>query len=152
MLSPGRALREDVREANVVLAERAALRDKLAGMRKATYHLLIVILWSSSLLAAEPRKMFLVEKTYAQATASGYGNNASAQAVEISFTPKIMTEFEKKCPTVSFTTDKSTAEFVLNPQVGGSMLMNKKGDVVYISPAKTLHNMVKDVCLYLEKH
>jgi hypothetical protein len=113
-----------------------------------------------SLLVSMPgmaaKKVFLVDKTYQAGSATTYNatqynsvTNGSAQ--EMSYTPKIMHAFEK-CPEVTFTTEKSNADFVLNPQPKGSILSLGSGDVVYISPAVALHNMVKDVCGYIKSH
>jgi len=62
-----------------------------------------------------------------------------------------MAEFEKKCPAVSFTQDQSAADFVLQTQPGGTTLADLKGNVLYVSPAKNLGNMVKDVCGYIQR-
>ena len=62
-----------------------------------------------------------------------------------------MAEFSKRCPSVAFTTDRAKADYVLQTQPGGSILTTPNDDVLYISPAKTLGNMVKDVCAYIAR-
>jgi hypothetical protein len=122
-------------------------------MKTANYCTLILLAFLALVADAQgTRKVFLVEKTYQQGTARAYGNTASGESVDISFSPKIMKAFGEKCQAVTFTQNKDAAEFVLNPQPGGSILSSAKGDVLYISPAKTLHNMVKDVCGYVTAH
>ena len=113
---------------------------------------LMVLLSTSMVVATGQHKTFLIDKTYEEASGNTYGNHSNANAVQQSFSPRIMTAFSKKCPEILFTTDRSGAEFVLNPQVGGSVLTSKAGDVLYISPARTLGNMVKDICAYVSKH
>lgn len=110
---------------------------------------------TSALPVFAAKKIFVVDKTYQAGTVTTYNTQTSAVAngseQEMSFTPKIMRAFEK-CREVTFTTDKSNADYVLNPQPKGSILSLGSGDVVYISPAMTLHNMVKDVCGYIKNH
>ncbi len=63
-----------------------------------------------------------------------------------------MGEFSKRCPTVSFTESQPAAEYILRTQSGATTLTDLKGNIVYVSPAKTLKNMVKDVCVYISSH
>jgi hypothetical protein len=122
----------------------------LAPMKTET--IVVLLSLSAALSAQAPRKVFLVDKTYTTGSATRVGSSASGSATELSFSPKIMLAFQKSCPVVGFTQDKASAEFVLDPQVGGSILRNAKGDVLYISPARTLGNMVKDVCRFVAIH
>jgi hypothetical protein len=84
--------------------------------------------------------------------AAAAGNAASTSEYEHHDAPVVMAEFSKRCPSVSFTQDRTVAEFVLEPQQGATSLINPKGDVLYVSPAKSMGNMVKDVCKYISSH
>jgi hypothetical protein len=77
---------------------------------------------------------------------------SARQEAEHHSAPVVMSEFMKNCPNLSFTENQEDAEFVLKTQPGSSTLSNVKGDILYISPAKTLGNMVKDVCRFIAGH
>ena len=102
--------------------------------------------------APAPRVVFVVDKVLEVGQATIYGNTATAQDGEHHTAPVVMGEFARKCPGVAFTKNKDAAEFVLETQPGGSSLSNQKGDILYVSPAKTLKNMAKDVCGYIASH
>ena len=74
------------------------------------------------------------------------------QEAEHHSAPVVMSEFMENCPNLSFTENQEDAEFVLKTQPGSSTLSNVKGDILYISPAKTLANMVKNVCTFIAAH
>lgn len=119
-----------------------------------TYSVLLVGL-CGLLFAQEkptPKKVFVVDKVTQTASVQGYGSVAKSQEGEHHTAPVVMAEFMKHCPNVSFTENREDAEFVLKTQPGGSTLSNPKGEILYISPAKTLGNMVKDVCAYIAAH
>jgi len=99
-----------------------------------------------------PRIVFVVDKVSQVGSARVYGNSANTQEGEHHSAPVVMSEFSKRCPIVAFTKNKEAAEFILETQPGGSSLSNQKGDVLYVSPAKTLKNMTKDVCGYIAAH
>src|SRR6516165_522577 len=91
------------------------------------------------------RKVFVVDKvTYTHVSAGQEAEHHSA--------PVVMSEFMKDCPNLSFTENEWDSEFVLKTQPGSSTLSNPKGDILYISPAKTLGNMIEDVCTYIAAH
>ncbi len=115
---------------------------------------LAAFLISTSLfsLAQPTRKVFVVDKVSQTVTTHDYGTSGKAQEGEHHSAPVVMAEFGKKCPNISFTQNRESAEFILQTQTGGSTLSNPKGDVLYVSPAKTLGNMVKDVCAYIARH
>ncbi|WP_148210080.1 hypothetical protein [Candidatus Korobacter versatilis] len=84
-----------------------------------------------------------------EAKATNNGNRSSETSSEHHTAPVVMTAFSHDCPSVTFTTEKEAADYILQTQVGGYVLASPKGDVLYISPAKTLKNMVKDMCKYI---
>lgn len=98
---------------------------------------------------AKPHIIFVVDKVVTTAEAHNKLGGVSASAGEHHTAPLIMAEFARKCPAVTFTQDRSAAEFVLEGQPNGSLLMDSKGTVLYVSPALYLHNMVKDVCKFV---
>ncbi len=102
--------------------------------------------------APAPRMVFVVDKVSQVGSARVSGDTAHAQEGEHHSAPVVMGEFSKKCPVVAFTKNKEAAEFILETQSGGSSLSNQNGDVLYVSPAKTLKNMTKDVCGYIAAH
>ena len=90
------------------------------------------------------RKVFVVDKvTYTLVSARQEAEHHSA--------PVVMSEFMKNCPNLSFTENQENAA-VLKSQPGSLTLSNVKGDILYISPAKTLANMVKNVCTFIAAH
>ena len=117
-------------------------------------YLLIALLIGTSLSghAQSIRIVFVVDKVSQTVTTHDYGSAGKAQEGEHHSAPVVMAEFGKRCPIVSFTQNRDSAEFILQTQSGGSTLSNAKGDVLYVSPAKTLGNMVKDVCTYVTQH
>jgi hypothetical protein len=112
--------------------------------------LIVVLAFVGSLLAADtPKgKVFVVDKVSQQAQAANYGNKTTSAEVEHHSAPIVMAAFQS-CTAVTFTTDRAAADYMLQTQPGGSVLSNPKGDVLYISPARTLKNMVKDMCKYI---
>lgn len=105
---------------------------------------------SPILNAQANRKVFVVDKVTHTARIQDYGSVSKSQEGEHHSAPVVMAEFMKRCPGVSFFTEnREDAEFVLKTQQGGSTLSNPQGDILYVSPAKTLSNMVKDVCGYI---
>ena len=95
--------------------------------------------------------IFVVDKVTQVATASNKALGTQAQLIQQDHhsAPVVMAEFSKKCPAVSFTQDQSVADFILQTQPGGSTLVDQKGTVLYVSPAKNLGSMVKDVCKFV---
>jgi hypothetical protein len=95
--------------------------------------------------------IFVVDKVTQVSTASNQALGTQTQVMQQDHhsAPVVMAEFFKKCPAVSFTQDQSAADFVLQTQPGGSTLTDPKGSVLYVSPAKNLRNMVKDVCKFI---
>jgi hypothetical protein len=94
--------------------------------------------------------VFVVDKITqtAEAHNAPFGG-AVASSGEHHSAPIVMAEFSKKCPVVSFTQDQTAADFILQTQSGGTTLADPKGNVLYVSPAKNLGNMVKDVCKFI---
>jgi hypothetical protein len=113
--------------------------------------MLLVLLCTASCLA-ENHKVFVVDKVRQVGSAQGYGNQVNAQTGEYHTALVVMSEFGKRCHTVSFTKDAAAADFILETQSGGSSLSDPKGNVLYVSPAKQLHNMEKDMCAYISAH
>ncbi len=121
-------------------------------MKTAFALILLAALQASAVAPQTQRRVFVVDKVTQTGNAQVYGNTAQAQEGEHHSAPVVMGEFAKRCPTVTFTKDRETAEFILETQPGGSSLSNLKGDVLYLSPAKTLKNMAKNVCSYISAH
>jgi hypothetical protein len=119
-----------------------------------TYSVLLVSLCGLLFAQEKPtaRKVLVVDKVTQTARVQEYGTVSKGQEAEHHSAPVVMAEFMKRCPGVSFTENREDAEFVLKTQPGGSTLSNPKGEILYISPAKTLGNMVKDVCTYIAAH
>jgi hypothetical protein len=92
--------------------------------------------------------VFVVDKVQEVSKPDGSGVVAS----EHHTAPVVMAEFAKRCPEVSFTKVRENADLTLETQSGASILSDAKGNVVYTSPAKSLSNMVKDVCRYIGTH
>ena len=101
---------------------------------------------------ATPKKLFVVDKISQVGNASVVGNSTREQQGEHHSAPVVIGSFAKECQSVSFTKVRDDADYILETQSGGSTLSNQKGDVVYISPAKTLKNMTKDVCRFIVAH
>ena len=114
--------------------------------------LLLLLLQTASVAPATQRRVFVIDKVSQVGTAQSYGGVTKAQEGEHHSAPVVMAEFSKKCPTVVFTTDRETADLVLATQPGATSLADRKGDVLYVSPAKTLKNMTKDICGYISAH
>ena len=81
-----------------------------------------------------------------------FGTVVKSSNTSVNYANAIMGEFGKSCSDILLTTDPATATLALSSQTGASTLTSKSGDVLYVSPAKTLKNMVKDVCAYLHSH
>jgi hypothetical protein len=96
--------------------------------------------------------IFVVDKVIQTAEAHNKFGGVGASSGEHHTAPVVMAEFSKRCPAVSFTQNRATAEFVLETQPGSTTLTDAKGNVLYVSPAKRLKNMVKDVCGYVSGH
>lgn len=128
---------------------------KLMRMRKTV---LLLLSLCTPCLAAGTHVIFIVDKVqtvgHANASNNGiFGMSATSTSAEVHTAPGITAEFLKRCPSnITLTQDQSVAEWSLQTQQGGSMLVDKAGTVLYLSPAKTLKNMVKDVCGYLSSH
>ncbi|WP_158909688.1 hypothetical protein [Granulicella sp. L56] len=101
--------------------------------------------------APSHHKVFVIDKVTQVSTASNKALGTQGQLVqqEHHSAPVVMAEFAKKCPAISFTEDQSGADFILQTQPGGSTLADPKGNILYVSPAKNLGNMVKDVCKFV---
>jgi hypothetical protein len=99
--------------------------------------------------APPPHIVFVVDKITQTVEAHNVPFGSAASAGEHHSAPVVMAEFSKKCPAVSFTQDRSMADFVLQTQPGGTILSDPKGNVLYVSPAKNLGSMVKDVCKFV---
>ena len=112
-------------------------------------YFLLAALWQ----APSHHKVFVVDKVTQVSTASNKALGTQGQLIqqEHHSAPVVMAEFAKKCPAVSFTQDQSVADFVLQTQSGATTLADPKGNVLYVSPAKNLGNMVKDVCGYIQR-
>jgi hypothetical protein len=110
-------------------------------------YFLLAALWQ----APPHHTIFVVDKVTQVSTASNKALGTQAQLIQQDHhsAPVVMAEFSKKCPAVSFTQDQSAADFILQTQPGGSTLTDPKGNVLYVSPAKNLGNMVKDVCKFI---
>ena len=121
-------------------------------MISAMLHAALLGLQTASAANTVQRRVFVVDKVSQVGTAQAYGNTAKAQEGEHHSAPVVMSELSKKCPIVLFTTNRESAEFILDAQQGASSLVNQKGDVLYISPANTMRNMAKDVCRYISAH
>lgn len=121
-------------------------------MNAAVALVFLAALQGSSVTPQTQRKVFVVDKVTQAGNAQVYGNTAHSQESEHHSAPVVMGEFSKRCPAVMFTKERENAEFILETQPGGSSLSNQKGDVLYLSPAKTLKNMAKDVCGYISAH
>ena len=98
------------------------------------------------------KKLYVVDKVTQVGSASVVGSSAREQQGEHHSAPVVMASFAKDCQSVSFTKAREDAEYVLETQPGGSTLSDQKGNVVYISPAKTLKNMTKDMCRFIAAH
>ncbi len=98
--------------------------------------------------------VFVVDKVTqtTEAHNAPFGGSVAASSGEHHSAPVVMAEFSKKCPAVSFTQDQASAEFILQTQSGSTILSDPKGAVLYVSPAKNLGNMVKDVCKFVSSH
>jgi len=109
-------------------------------------YLLLAAFWQNP----HPHVVFVVDKvtqtSESHATLGGPVNTVG----EHHSAPVVIAEFSKRCPVVSFTQDQSAADFVLQTQSGATTLADPKGNVLYVSPAKNLGNMVKDVCGYIQ--
>jgi hypothetical protein len=114
----------------------------------------LAILTLALMQSATPHHtIFVVDKVLTKdeaRTNSGGGVTASTQVHHTG--PVVMAEFMKKCPSVSFTQDQAAADLILQTQSGATILSDSKGSVLYVSPAKTLKNMVKDVCGFVASH
>ncbi len=104
---------------------------------------LAVFLWQA---APTHHTIFVVDKVTERAEAHNTLGGVGASSGEHHSAPVVMSEFGKKCSIVTFTQDRSVADYILETQPGGSTLTDSKANVLYVSPAKTLKNMVKDVC------
>jgi len=96
--------------------------------------------------------IFVVDKVIQTAEAHNKFGGIGTSSGEHHTAPVVMAEFSKRCKVVNFTKDRGNAEFVLETQPGSTTLTDAKGNVLYVSPAKKLKNMVKDVCKYVSEH
>ncbi|RXH57651.1 hypothetical protein GRAN_0961 [Granulicella sibirica] len=97
--------------------------------------------------------LFVVDKVSAVAEEHAKPfQGIAASSGEHHTAPVVMAEFSKSCPKVTLTQDQQASFYTLQTQPGGSILADSKGTVLYVSPAKTLKNMVKDVCRYMGSH
>lgn len=130
-----------------ILSTRLRLRNAIRQLS-----MFLALFGIASAQSPVPRKVYVVDKVTQIAKVQDYGTSAKAQEGEHHTAPVVMAEFMKHCPNVAFTENRDDAEFVLKTQQGSSVLSNPRGDILYISPAKTLGNMVKDVCGYISSH
>ena len=112
----------------------------------------VLVIQAAASASSVSHTVFVVDKVSQVQRSTVYGNRANAEDGEHHTAPVVMAEFSKKCPAVTFTKNKDSADFLLETQPGGSSLSNQKGDVLFVSPAKTLKNMTKDVCGYITAH
>lgn len=96
--------------------------------------------------------IFVVDKVIQTAEAHNKFGGIGTSSGEHHTAPVVMAEFSKRCQVVSFTQNRENAEFVLETQPGSTTLTDAKGNVLYVSPARKLKNMVKDVCGYVSKY
>ena len=81
-----------------------------------------------------------------------FGPGVESSTREHHSAPRILTELNKKCPSVKLTQDRTGADFILESGSGSSMLEDAKGNVLYVSSAKLPKNQIKDVCEYMAAH
>ena len=98
------------------------------------------------------KKLYVVDKVTQVGSATVIGSSARERQSEHHSAPVVMGSLAKECQSVSFTKIRDDADYVLETQPGGSTLADQKGNVVYISPAKTLKNMTKDMCRFIAAH
>jgi hypothetical protein len=92
-----------------------------------------------------PKKLYIEERI----ATSCSGGNCGQRNLSLAATK----EFLKSCPSVGITDNKDVADFALKIATGSSTLYSKDGDVAYISPARyRMHNLVKDVCNFVNSH
>lgn len=94
--------------------------------------------------------VYVLDKVIDQAEARAAGH--TDQIGDHHSAPVVMGQFAKTCPAVRFTQDRTAADLILQTQPGSSVLSDAKGAVLYVSPAKNLKNMTKDVCGYISSH
>jgi hypothetical protein len=107
---------------------------------------------------ANSHVIFVVDKvqTVGKSNASNngiFGTSASSTTMEAHTAPGVTAALIQRCPAnLSITQDQSGAEWLLQTQFGATMIVDKKGTVLYVSPAKTMRNMTKDVCAFISSH
>ena len=110
----------------------------------------LFLFFFSQQAGAPQHTVYVVDKVTDQAEARAAGH--SDVIGDHHSAPVVMGQFAKTCPTVHFTQDRAAADLILQTQRGSSVLSDAKGTVLYVSPAKTLKNMTKDVCGYISSH
>ena len=115
-------------------------------------HIALFLFFFFQLTGAPQHTVYVVDKVTAEAETKTTGYSATAQTGEHHSAPVVMGQFAKTCPAVRFTQDRTAADLILQTQPGSSVLSDAKGTVLYVSPAKTLKNMTKDVCGYISSH
>ena len=112
----------------------------------------ILLFWSFIQATEQRHVVYVVDKVTATAEAHEKIGGIAGSTSEHHSAPIVMGEVTKKCTIITFTEDKSVADFILKTQQGASTITNQKGEVLYITPAKTLKNMVKDVSGFAASH
>lgn len=123
----------------------------LCDTKQAIMHTLLLLL---NLFLQQPapsaHTVFVLDSVIEQAEAHNTFGGVGGTASENHLAPIVIGVISKRCPeTLHFTEDRSSAEYVLKPQQGSTMLLDAKGNVLYVSPAKLMGNMAKDVCKFV---
>jgi hypothetical protein len=114
-------------------------------------HALVVLLLFQ--LSAHPRHLVYVEDEVLHSGAlQVYENTSRGREDDNHTAPAVSKEFEDHCQSISFTDDKSAAEFILQTQNGRLYLLNRQGSVLHSASAKTLRNRAKEVCSFVSTH
>ncbi len=103
----------------------------------------------SSAQTPERVRLYAVDKVSDISVRSPFGRQESG---EHHTAPLIIAAFAKSCPAVTFTEVQANADYTVSANSASSTLTDRKGDVVYVSPARTAKNFVKDICRYVSEH
>ena len=112
----------------------------------------LLFAWFQNASETSTHVVFVVDKVTDTSKTTNYGNSSKGENGEHHSAPVVMAEFKKDCPNVSFTQAREKAQYILQTQPGSSTIVDQNGTVLYISPAKTLKNMAKDVCTFVSVH
>jgi hypothetical protein len=120
----------------------------MIGIRQLT---LIAMILAASSLRAQTRKIFIEQKVGTTANGHCISGDCTARGGTVDFSLVATDALLKGCPDIiSITTDPVSADFSLRLQTGASALIDKSGNVVFVSHARhKLKNFAKDICGYV---